>query len=261
MRKQLAAYLLLASLSSFINTFAAQTSAPPSLTLAGLKERVTVRRDERGIAYIEAANETDLYFAQGYVTASDRLWQMDLLRRSARGELAEIFGRAVLEEDKRHRVFGFAQLSEAGVAQLSTAERAALEAYARGVNAFIDSHAENGLPPEFQILQYKPRPWTPADSLVIGKIFSETLSTSWQTDLMRAAIADLPAEKREMLLTETSPLDVLVVGKDADEKKAVTPRGDPLFKYSMNESEALLRAVSDMSETFARTLARVGLYM
>lgn len=74
-----------------------------TIQLAGLRRNVTVQRDERGIPYIEAANEEDLYFAQGYVVAGDRLWQMDLLRRTARGELSEIFGRATLEEDKRFR--------------------------------------------------------------------------------------------------------------------------------------------------------------
>jgi len=266
LRKHLAVYLLIASLSSIslfkgFHASAQQTSAPTTITQAGLKEKVTVRRDERGIPYIEAANESDLYFAQGYITASDRLWQMDLLRRTARGELAEIFGRSVLEEDKKHRLFGFAQLAEASLQQLSAPERAALEAYARGVNAYIDSRDAKTLPPEFQILQYRPRAWTPADSLSGGKLFSEVLSTSWQTDLMRAALADLPAEKREMLLTETSPLDALVVGKDTPEKKARLPLGDPLFKTSKVESVALLHAVSEMSETLQRSLARVGLYM
>src|SRR4051794_12678996 len=70
---------------------------------SGLSSTVTVRHDARGIPYIEAKNETDLYFEQGYQTASDRLWQMDLLRRVARGETAEIFGKSTLEEDKRWR--------------------------------------------------------------------------------------------------------------------------------------------------------------
>src|SRR5687767_3850564 len=78
-------------------TGSAQSTAPQATqtaqTVGGLRERATVRRDERGIPYIEAANLRDLYFSQGYVTASDRLWQMDLLRRSGRGELAEIFGK------------------------------------------------------------------------------------------------------------------------------------------------------------------------
>src|SRR5690349_2285330 len=136
---------------------------PPAVRLAGLHSRATVRRDERGIPYIEAANEEDLYFAQGYVAASDRLWQMDLLRRTARGELSEIFGRATLEEDKRHRTFGFAALAEQMVSRLSPPARAAVEAYARGVNAFTEALDEKNLPPEFRLLQYKPRSWRPAD--------------------------------------------------------------------------------------------------
>src|SRR5437667_397997 len=79
-----------------------------SIQITGLRDRVTVRRDERGIPYIEAKNDEDLYFAQGYITASDRLWQMDLLRRTVRGELSEIFGQAALAQDKNHRIYGFA---------------------------------------------------------------------------------------------------------------------------------------------------------
>src|SRR5437899_10227535 len=97
------------------NTFQ-QPSQP--ITLVGLRDRVTVRRDERGIPYIEANNDEDLYFAQGYVTASDRLWQMDLLRRTVRGELSEIFGQATLSQDKTQRVFGFAGILEQTTAHL-----------------------------------------------------------------------------------------------------------------------------------------------
>src|SRR6185295_4336770 len=165
--------------------------------------------------------------AQGYVTASDRLWQMDLLRRSMRGELAEIFGRDALKEDQRHRILGFAQLSEAMVTNSSQAARAILEAYARGVNAFISSRDPKQLPSEFGILQYTPRPWTPADSLIIGKLFAESLSTTWESDILRAALQDVPAAKREMLLAEKSPLDVLVVGTDNGDKKALSQPGRP----------------------------------
>ncbi len=159
-----------------------------TITMAGLRDRVTVRRDERGIPYIEAKNEDDLYFAQGYVTASDRLWQMDLLRRTERGELAEVLGagpnNAALEQDKQHRTLGFAQEVDAELAQASPASRALMEAYARGVNAYIGSLDATMLPPEFQILQYKPRPWTPADSLLITKVFSEGLSSTWRLDVI-----------------------------------------------------------------------------
>ena len=119
---------------------------PASISIAGLHDRVTVRRDERGIPYIEAANNDDLYFAQGYITATDRLWQMDLLRRNVRGELAEIFGEGALGEDKRHRTFGFAQVVDETAKHLPPNLNAAMTAYASGVNAFIDSLTDQAAP-------------------------------------------------------------------------------------------------------------------
>jgi penicillin amidase len=184
------------------------------VSIAGLRSEVTVRRDERGIPYIEAKNDDDLYFAQGYVTASDRLWQMDLLRRNVRGELAEILGANALSEDKRHRTLGFATVVEETAKHLPPGLNQAMNAYARGVNAYIDSLNDQTLPPEFRILQYKPRHWTPADSLCVGKLLAEYLSNSWQIDLMRASLGSLPKEKRDALLPERSALDVLVVGED-----------------------------------------------
>jgi penicillin amidase len=234
---------------------------PAEVSIKGLRDRVRVRRDERGIPYIEATNETDLYFAQGFVTASDRLWQMDLLRRSMRGELSEVLGRSVLSEDKRRRTFGIAQLSEQSFAQTSGPVRAALESYANGVNAYIASINQDQLPPEFKILQYTPRPWTPADSLAIGKLFAEALSTTWSTDLMRAAFADLPKEKRDLLLIETSPLDVLVVGKESPGRKASRAPGKAAIAYNLKDSVALLNQLSQIKETTIRSLERVGLYM
>lgn len=233
-----------------------------TLNVAGLRDRVTVTRDERGIPYIEAANEADLYFAQGYVTASDRLWQMDVLRRAVRGELSEIFGQPTAAEDRRRRVYGFTQLSEMMFVNASAPARAALESYARGVNAFIDSARElKQLPKEFQILQYTPRAWTPADSLAVGKIFAEALSTTWTTDLLRAAMADLPSEKREMLFAETSQIDVLIVGKDNVPKRAAAYSTTPLQPYGIEESIATLHELSAIKETAARSLERVGLYV
>ena len=125
-------------ITSLAQSPAVQESAIP---IEGLRDRVTIRRDERGIPYIEAKNDEDLAFAQGYVTASDRLWQMDLFRRTERGELAEVLtagpNNIALEQDKQHRTLGFAHVAEAEVAQASPQARALLEAYARGVNAYI----------------------------------------------------------------------------------------------------------------------------
>jgi penicillin amidase len=246
----------------------AQSAAPrdaSTLRLAGLRERVVVRRDERGVPYIEAANEADLYFAQGYVTASDRLWQMDLLRRTARGELAELFGKTALEEDKRHRIYGFAKLSEQVAAKLPNEGRAALEAYAKGVNAFIASRDEKTWPAEFRLLQYQPRPWTPADSVVVGSLMAETLSTTWQTDLMRAALSDLPPERVNEILPEFSPFDTPVVGSDQTKTRTV---GGKQAKRAASEtrnfaaivSNEILRQAIASEELMRRSRERVGLY-
>src|SRR5678815_3638786 len=120
-----------------------QTNDSNTLQLKGLKDRVVIRRDERGIPYIEAKNDEDLYFAQGYATAADRLWQMDLFRRNARGELSEVLpnvpGSPALDQDKLHRTFGLTHVVEAEVAQASPQSKKLLEAYAAGVNAYISS--------------------------------------------------------------------------------------------------------------------------
>ena len=257
-------------------TASSQEAGAKTITLAGLRAPVTIRRDERGIPHIEAANEADLHFAQGYATASDRLWQMDLLRRTARGELAEIFGSTVLEEDKRHRVLGFAALAETLATRTSPETRATLDAYALGVNAYIgsrDGSKEKPLPVEFQVLGYKPRPWLPADSLVIGKIFAETLSTTWPTDIARAMLADLPPARRAQLLPDSSPLDVLVVGSDTpqsqkSQSKAISTKESDtetgiarLPSLDERERVLLLEEVARVTELTRSSLERVGLFM
>jgi penicillin amidase len=252
--------LLVSAQTLFVAHAQTAQTQPAVVRLTGLKKSVKVSRDERGIPYIAATNEEDLYFAQGYVTASDRLWQMDLLRRTARGELAEIFGKSALEADKRRRAYGFAQVSEATAAQADPHTRAVLEAYARGVNAYIDSLDDQSLPIEFQIIGYKPRPWTPADSSAVGKNFAEALSTTWQLDLMRAAFTDLSPEKRAALFPNSSPLDLLIVGTDTAMPKPVVPSGRRSSNSVPTISTDTLAELASIQETTARSLALVGLY-
>ncbi len=237
----------------------AQNQATPAVQIKGLKERVTITRDERGIPYIEAKNDEDLYFAQGYATAADRLWQMDLHRRTARGELAEVLGAGpnnlVVDQDKLHRTYGFAQTAEAEAAQATPKTLALLEAYARGVNAYVASLDPKSMPSEFQILQYSFRPWTPADTFVIGKLFAEALSDTWRLDVMRQALSSLPAEKREALMPERSPIDVLVVGKDAQAR----PTSAKIQRLDRVSPEALT-ALAKNQAVAVSALERIGLY-
>ena len=150
-----------------------------NLAVAGLTAPVSVIRDQHGVPHIKAANLSDLFLAQGYVTAQDRLWQMDMSRRAAAGELSEIlpprlFGEGVLKLDKRQRILGLHAIAEQAASRVSADEKQYLEAYARGVNAFINSHRDN-LPSEFGLLRYQPRPWTPTDSFLIGAEMSQEL--------------------------------------------------------------------------------------
>jgi penicillin amidase len=178
---------------------------------------VVVRRDSRSIPYIEAGNDRDLFFAQGFETARDRLWQMELLRRVARGELAELFGERVLEDDKRWRRFGFAEIARQSVPKLTPELKIALESYAAGVNAYIDSLTDESTPLEFKVLRFKPRHWIPEDTVVVGKILSDALSTTWQFDVAREAIDKLPTEKKKDLLSNVTPYDVILFGDDKKE--------------------------------------------
>ena len=271
---------LLAILSAafiFVSNAAAafgQTTAN-EVKLIGLKENVTVTRDARSIPYISAQNDADLYFVQGYVTASDRLWQMDLLRRVARGESAEIFGKTTLEEDKRWRRFGFVQVAEESLKYMDPELRSALENYARGVNAYIGSLDAKTLPIEFQILQYKPREWTPADTVMIGKILAEALSSTYQTDLLLAALQGIDRARLDDLNNAVTPYDVILFGKDSEKpagnhaKKHTEGANKSDANVSLNhpgsESDAnllnsLLAAANYVLETRERSLRRVGLY-
>ena len=137
------------------------------LQVPGLSAAVTVTRDSHGVPTIEAATLDDLFFAQGYVTAQDRLWQMDIMRRFGSGELSEILGEDTLSLDREQRILGLRAAATKSLGMANPRDRAFFEAYARGVNAFIGSHGSK-LPIEFRVLHYVPKPWLVEDSLVIG---------------------------------------------------------------------------------------------
>ena len=159
------------------------------LRLPALNGPVEVLRDRWGVPHIYAASSGDLLFAQGFVHAQDRLWQMDFQRRVVRGRLAEVFGPTVLDTDRSMRILGMYRVAEAEVALLSPESRAELEAYAAGVNAAMSAQP---LPVEFTLLRYRPEPWTPADTLCWAKMMAWGLSINWETELLRAQWIDVP---------------------------------------------------------------------
>jgi penicillin amidase len=184
--------LLLATAAGVLWLRSATKAALPvldgELHLAGLSAPVTVRRDAHGVPHIDAATQEDLFVAQGYITAQDRLWQMDAYRRNANGELAEIMGHSLLKHDIAQRVLQFRNTAQRIYSSLPVDERVRLDAYARGVNLFIAQHPDS-LPPEFALLHYKPQPWTGVDSLSVGMMMIETLDSRFDTKLARERVA------------------------------------------------------------------------
>ena len=154
----------------------------------GLSTQVEVLRDSHGVPHIRAQSVADALFTQGYITAQDRLWQMDLSRRNAEGELSEIFGDRTLRLDIESRTLGLTRVAERALAEFTPDEHRLLDSYVRGVNAFIESHRDR-LPLEFLMMRYQPRPWREIDSVAVTLNLATALSQTWETDLMREHIA------------------------------------------------------------------------
>ena len=159
-----------------------------AIRLEGLDDEVEILRDRWGVPHIYATGEHDLLFAQGFVHAQDRLWQLDLWRRLVAGRLSEIMGELTVPVDRWVRTLTMRRVAEQEVALLSDEGRSLLEAYAAGVNARI---AQGRLPVEFTLLRYKPEPWTVADTLGWGKYISWVLSVNWESELLRAQLINL----------------------------------------------------------------------
>ena len=193
------------------------------LAVAGVENKVEVLRDARGVPHLKASSLDDLMFAEGYVTAQDRLWQMDLSRRLARGELSEIFGKRTLQVDIENRRLGFPEAAERGIQELDPESRQVLAAYTRGVNAFISTHLGR-LPIEFLILHYPPRPWREADSIGVALNMAKSLNTSWRTDLMRERLkSKLTPELYADLFPDQAALDHPVAEPVSGPVKAAHP--------------------------------------
>jgi penicillin G amidase len=163
------------------------------VAISGITAPVTITRNAQSVPSIHAANLDDLLFTQGYITAADRLFQMDALRRHGAGTLAEILGPNLVQHDREQRILQLRAAADRAAAALPPDQLHQLQAYARGVNAFITAHngsdGANTLPIEFHILHYTPDLWQPRDSLLIAIIMAQDLATDFPTKLNREALA------------------------------------------------------------------------
>jgi len=222
-----------------MNRFQPQTRG--NLKIHGLDSQVEVIRDKWGIPHIFAQNETDLMFAQGFVHAQDRLWQMDFQRRMVAGRLSEILGEVSVPLDRWMRILGMRRAAERELQLIPAQELKPLDAYTAGVNACIalDHH-----PFEITLLRYRPEPWSVVDSVSWGKMLGWTLSVNWEVELLRAKlIAKLGVDKAAELEPDTS----------MDEPYIIPPGTD----YSSIGNTANQRAES--ARPFTGPIAKAGL--
>ncbi len=200
-----------------------------TLQTPGLTAQVEIIRDRWGIPHIYAANLHDLFFAQGFVHAQDRLFQMEVNRRLAQGQLSELFGAIALDTDRTARTFGFNRLGRQDWANSSDDLRDTIQAYAAGVNAYLE-HPKSKLPVEFTLLGHQPDPWTPVDSLAFTRVMIWQLSHAWYSEIVRAQIAEKAGAEH------ASELDIRY------------PAGNPLtlptgIEFNRLDNEGILRKV------------------
>ncbi|HEU5112097.1 MAG TPA: penicillin acylase family protein, partial [Acidimicrobiia bacterium] len=222
-RRILVGLLILAVVIVCFGFFLVRRSFPQvdgEIEAAGLEGPVEIVRDGEGIPHIYAGNEHDLFFAQGYVHAQDRFWQMDFWRHIGAGRLSEMFGDSQVDTDLFLRSLDFTGLAEQELAMLDTGQRAILEAYADGVNAFVGSRSPSQISLEYSILPlqasgYEIEPWTPINTLTWAKVMSWDLSWNMLEEIDRAVLSEgMPVERVEQLYPDYPSEHPVIVATD-----------------------------------------------
>ncbi len=222
-----------------------------TIRVAGLKAQVEILRDPLGVPHIYARSADDLFFAQGYVQAQDRLWQMELFRHVGAGRTAELSGRSGLSDDKFLRTIGIPRAARASWENASEEEKRVLGAFATGVNAFIQSHRDN-LPIEYALIGISPEPWQPVDSLAWAKIMALDLGGNRTQELVRARLREkLGAEKAKEIMPGYPEQGPFIISPDVKEYGAELPSHpiteSPIIALGNPNFEAIANADSRMT--------------
>lgn len=220
-----------------------------TISIEGLIDDVQVRTDKDGVPHIKATNDHDLYMAQGFVQAQNRLFQMDLSRRQASGRLSELIGEATLEQDKYFRTLGLRRAAEKSYDLYSDDAKDVLQYFADGVNAYIDQAKQsNRLPIEFMFIGAEPEPWTPLDSLTIGKYMAFDLGGHWERQAFNYYLLHTFSTEKAYELFPTYPKDRLHIIADDELEEAKTEAAIPeRVKYVLDESLDVI----DVGKSFA----------
>jgi penicillin G amidase len=202
LRAALTAALVAAVLAVAWGAWIARRALPPRdglFHVAGLRGRVEILRDRWGVPHVFADSDDDAYFALGWATAQDRLFQLELNRRLATGRLAEIFGARALKADRLFRTMDFAGPARRMLARARPEARGAADAYARGINAWV-AHLRGRLPPEFALLRIGFEPARPEDFTGILGFMAWNLNLSWDFDPLFERLVDKVGEERALEL-------------------------------------------------------------
>ncbi len=216
------------------------------LRVDGLQQPVTIYRDKYSVPHIIAQNEHDLFFAQGYVHAQDRLWQMDITRRAGEGRLSEILGSSALQYDKLFKTIGIQRIAEKLEAQLHPESKLIVQAYSDGVNAFIHSHRGN-YPIEFDMLNYVPEDWQPVHTLIVSRMMAWELNLSWYVDLTLGELVQKFGEEKAKEIFPTYPENAPVI----------VPK-ELLNKQTAFNGEDFLRADKSFRKFFGMSGMHIG---
>jgi penicillin amidase len=171
--------------------------------VAALTADVEIKRDSWGVPHIYAASEHDCYFAQGFVHAQDRLWQMASMRALCEGELAALIGAGAIKADTFTRTLGWVQLATAELEDLDPALLSMMAAYCAGVNHFLSTSAS--LPMEFFVLAAgvgspnRPKPWSPLHLVLVNRLMALQMSAGWQHQIVRQLLHQMLGEREALL--------------------------------------------------------------
>ncbi|MGE5398458.1 MAG: penicillin acylase family protein [Chitinophagales bacterium] len=191
-----------------------------NITIPGLREGVDIYRDDYGVPHIYASNMNDLVYAQGYVQAQDRLWEMDLMRRMAQGRLSEIFGESQVKTDKYFLSIGLYEAARQSYPAYSEQTRSYVDSYVAGINRYMQECGTK-LPPEFKLLGYQPEPWKPVDSLCIGKYMSYGLGGNMNSELLYLNLAGRVSSDKLKERFPGYPDNAITIMKEAWREKAI----------------------------------------
>lgn len=222
----------------FVNAYISKSLAKleGTIDLPNLQEAVIVTTDESGVPHIKAENEHDLYVAQGYIQAQERMLQMELSRRQASGTLSEVVGEDAVDTDKYFRTLGLRRAAEKSYELYSDEGKEVLQWFADGVNAYIDDAIENNrLPVEFTLMGFQPGEWTATDSLTIGKYMAFDLGGHWERQAFNYyTLQHFDEEKAYELFPEYPENKPEIIG--ADEIDVASSFAEAVIPHAFNGS-------------------------